>query len=99
MIILLYLYCIVLDSNRKKTLAASTKNKHLYVLSKIFKMAYEKELISKVPNLPLLEKTDKPRPSFSKQQYKTLLSTVRTLAKKDVKVRGVALDMEFYYFI
>lgn len=92
-------YLGLLDNNRKKTLAASTKNKHLYVLSKIFKMAYEKELISKVPNLPVLEKTDKPRPTFSKKQYKTLLSTTRILAKKNIKVRGVTLDMEFYYFI
>ena len=92
-------YLALLDRNRKSNLANSTKNKHLYVLSKVFQIAYEQQLISQLPTLPTFERRDKPRPTFSKTQYKTLLSTTRILAKKNIKVRGVVLDMEFYYFI
>ena len=92
-------YISHLDSNRDKPLSSSSKSKHLIIISKIFKVAYEKDVLEKMPLIPKVSKRDNPRPSFTDSEYKLLLKTVKEVIKEGVKVRGIQIDYELYYFI
>jgi integrase len=56
-------------------------------------------VIDQLPLTPKVSVKDNPRPSFSESEYKTLLKTTRQAIRDDVKVRGIPLTMELYYFI
>ena len=88
-----------LDDQRDKPLAPSTKNKHTTVIRKIFRLAYESGVIEQIPLIPKVSIRDNPRPSFTEDEYKLLLKTTRQVVKEGVKVRGIQITMELYYFI
>ena len=92
-------YLNLLDKNRESGLSASSKSKHLNILSKIFKVAYEHQVIGRIPLSPKVSKEDKPRPSFTEKEYKNFLKTTREIVEKKVEVRGVSLTQEMYLFI
>ncbi len=92
-------YISYLDDNRDESLSSSSKSKHLTIIGKIFKVAYEKDALDKIPLLPKVSKQDNPRPSFSDKEYKLLLKTTREVIDEEVKVRGILITDEFYYFI
>jgi site-specific recombinase XerD len=88
-----------LDDQRDKPLAPSTKNRYVIVIRKVLNLAYEDGVIDQIPLSPKIPVKDNPRPSFTEQEYKLLLKTARQSAKEEVKVRGVPITMELYYFI
>ena len=88
-----------LDDQRDKPLAPSTKNKHTTVIRKIFRIAYESGVIEQIPLIPMVSIKDNPRPSFTEDEYKKFLKTTRKMVGEGVKVRGILLTMEMYYFI
>ena len=92
-------YLTFLDDSRDKPLSASSKSKHLTIIGKIFKIAYEKGSLKSMPIIPTVSKSDNPRPSFSEDEYKHLLKTTREVVDKNVKVRGLSITEEMYYFI
>ena len=92
-------YLNVLDENRKKPLSPSSKKKHTTIIAKILKVAYEKEVIDKLPIIPNVSIKDNPRPSFNDKEYALLLKTTRDEISKGSNVRGVLIKEEFYYFI
>ena len=51
-------------------MSASSKSKHLNIISKIFKVAYEKQVIDRIPIIPTVQKENIPRPSFTEKEYK-----------------------------
>jgi hypothetical protein len=53
-------YFDLLDDNRDKPLASSTKNKHGVILSKTFKMATEFDAIKEIPLIPNFSVTTLP---------------------------------------
>ena len=92
-------YLSVLDENRKKPLSGSSKKKHTTIIAKILKVAYEKDVIDKLPIIPNVSIKDNPRPSFNDEEYSLLLKTTRNEISKGSSVRGVIISEEFYYFI
>jgi hypothetical protein len=92
-------YLNFLDDRREKPLSASTKNKHNIVIRKVMKVAYEHGAIDSIPVSPEISRKDNPRPSFTEEEYKHLLKTTREVVKEGVKVRGISITVEMYYFI
>ena len=90
-------YLSHLDDNRDKPLSASSKSKHLTVIGKILKVAYEMGKLDKMPFIPKVTSEDNPRPSFSESEYKKFLKTTRDLIQADTTVRGIKLTDEVYY--
>ena len=88
-----------LDDRRSRPLAPSTKNKHNIIIRKVLKVAYEHNAIDSIPPSPEIARKDNPRPSFTEDEYKLLLKTTREVVEEGVKVRGILLTMEMYYFI
>ena len=92
-------YFSLLDDNRDSPLAASTKNKHGVILSKIFKVAAEYDAIKQIPVIPIFSVKDNPRVTFEENEYKEFLSAIRKCIKSGEIVRGHAISDEFYYFV
>ena len=92
-------YFNLLDDNRESPLAASTKNKHGVILSKIFKVAAEYDAIKQIPVIPIFSVKDNPRVTFEENEYKEFLSAIRKCIKSGEIVRGHAISDEFYYFV
>tara|TARA_B100000787_G_C16161049_1_gene281416 strand:+ start:139 stop:1320 length:1182 start_codon:yes stop_codon:yes gene_type:complete len=92
-------YLSYLDDNRNASLSSSSKNKHLTIIGKIFKVAYEKDVLDRLPLIPKVSIKDNPRPSFTEKEYKLLLKTTKEVIQEQVKVRGILIDDELYYFI
>ena len=88
-----------MDDQRDQPLASSTKNKYATIIRKVLKLAYEQRVIDHLPLIPKVSIKDNPRPSFTEPEYKHLLKTTREVVKEGVKVRGILLTMEMYYFI
>ena len=92
-------YLDLLDNNRDRPLANSTRSKHIVIIRKIMKIAYEKGILKQIPLMPESSRQDNPRPSFSEEEYKTLLQTTRECIENQEVVRGITLTWEVYYFI
>jgi hypothetical protein len=92
-------YFKVLDQNRVKPLAHSTKNRHLVLIRKILKLGSEEGFINNIPQLPKFEVKDKPRVSFTETEYKKFLKGIRDAVKRSDTVRGNKITLEYYYFI
>ena len=92
-------YLNFLDDRRESPLSPGTKNRHIVVIRKVLKIAYERGAIDAIPPTPQVRKFDNPRPSFSEDEYKLLLKTAREVANEGVEVRGITVTMEIYYFI
>ena len=88
-----------LDDQRDRPLASSTKNKYNIVIKKVLGVAYEHDAIDSIPPSPEITRKDNPRPSCTESEYKLLLKTTRRVVQEGVKVRGISLTMEIYYFI
>ena len=89
-------YFDLLDDNRDKPLASSTKNKHGVILSKTFKMAAEFDAIKDIPLIPNFSVTDNPWETFGENQYKEFLSSSKKYNKKGDVVRSHKITDEFY---
>lgn len=84
-------YLILLDQNRDKPLADSTKSKHLIIIRKVLSLAVEDGLMQSVPVMPKQRTVDSPRPSFTDDQYKRFMKTASDcVAARDI-VRGVRI--------
>ena len=92
-------YLNYLDDQRDQPLASSTTNKYATIIRKVLKLAYEQRVIDHLPLIPKVSIKDNPRPSFTEDEYKLLLKTTREVVEEGVKVRGILLTMEMYYFI
>jgi hypothetical protein len=92
-------YFNLLDDNRDKPLASSTKNKHGVILSKTFKMAAEYDAIKEIPLIPNFSVTDNPRVTFEENEYKQFLSSIKKSIESGDVVRGHKVTEEFYYFV
>ena len=87
------------DDQREKPLANSSKNKHIIIIRKVLKTAYEHGAIDAIPPTPQISRQDNPRPSFTEDEYKHLLKVAREVGREGEKVRGIPITMELYYFI
>jgi integrase len=92
-------YLNFLDDRREEPLAPSTKEKQVITLRKVLTYAYEEGIIQQLPLKPKIQRKDNPRVAFTELEYKQLLKTTRKLSSEGIKVRGVPLTMELYYFI
>jgi len=92
-------YLNYLDDQRDQPLASSTTNKYATIIRKVLKLAYEQRVIDHLPLIPKVSIKDNPRPSFTEDEYKLFLKTTREVVEEGVKVRGILLTMEMYYFI
>ena len=92
-------YITHLDTQRTKSLSSSSKSKHLSIIGKVFKVAYEKDVLDRMPLIPKISTRDNPRPSFTEKEYKLLLKTTKEVIQEQVRVRGILIDDELYYFI
>ncbi len=72
-------------------MALSTKNKHVMVIRKIFKLNYDAREIVNIPPSPKIETKDSPRASFTDAEYKLLPKTMREEAWRGVSVRDKVL--------
>ena len=61
--------------------------------------AYEEGILNTLPLKPKIQRRDNPRIAFKESEYKQLLKVTRQLADTGIKVRGVPLTLELYYFI
>ena len=94
-------YLSELDSRREQPLTYSTKSKYLVTLRKVLNLAYENGHTDRIPLIPkvLSNKKDNPRQSFSEDEYKLFLKTLKEEIEKQTTVRGIKLTMEHYYFV
>jgi hypothetical protein len=100
-------YLDQIRGNRKNKYAPSTLNKKIIVFRKVMKIAYEDGVISSIPELPLLHRSDNPRPFFKfsplvsdeRDEYQMLLEGAKELAAQQVSVRGNLITSELYDFI
>ena len=92
-------YFNLLDDNRDRPLASSTKNKHGVILSKIFKIAAEHDVIKQIPIIPNFSVKDNPRVTFEEDEYKSFLTGIKKAIERVDVVRGHPITEEFYYFL
>lgn len=85
--------------SKDKKLKTTSIKKVLNLLKKIFKYAYESNLIDKLPFFPTISTIDSPRPSFSLNQYKTLISSSDDLIKIKKNVRGYEFREDMKYLV
>ncbi len=84
-------FLVHLDSRRDKPLANSTKAKQCMVVRQVLRLAFEDGLIDKIPEAPKLKTIDKPRVTFSEQEYRKLMTVARECATRGDVVRGVPM--------
>jgi len=84
-------YLVYLDSRRDKPLANSTKSKHCMMIRQVLRLAFEDGLIDKLPEAPKLKTVDKPRVTFTEQEYRRLMKVARECAQRGDVVRGVTV--------
>jgi site-specific recombinase XerD len=81
--------------------SAATVNHYLIVLRKILNYAADNRLISAIPNFPRVQgrTTLTPRDYFEQKEYEKLVKTIESEAKRETKVRGVQITLEFKYLV
>lgn len=84
-------YLVHLDSRREQPLANSTKAKQCMMVRQVLRLAFEDGLIDKIPEAPKLKTIDKPRVTFSEQEYRKLMTVARECAQRGDVVRGVQM--------
>jgi integrase len=79
----------------------ATVNQYLIVLRKILKYAADNRLIQTVPNFPKVKGKGgmTNRDYFEQKEYEALVKTIEKMAEEGVKVRGVAVTLEFKYLV
>ena len=69
------------------------------LIKKLFKYAYENNIIDKLPYFPTVTTIDTPRPTFTLAQYKTLIKTSDSMIKKKIVIRGHQYREDMTYLI
>ena len=69
------------------------------LIKKLFKYAYENNIIDKLPYFPTVTTIDTPRPTFTLAQYKTLIKTSDSMIKKKIVIRGHQYSEDMTYLI
>lgn len=86
-------YITALDASRRNPLANSTKNKQLNVLKQVLELAFDDEVIPKVPRIKHFSIKSKPRPSFTRKTFKRFMDAAWVCISDDYhKVRGHVID-------
>ena len=67
------------DLNNEKNLSQSSLKKYVILVRKVLKEAERDGTINYIPSLPPIKRKDNPRPWFSPEEYKQLLSACRDL--------------------
>ncbi|MEL6451515.1 MAG: phage integrase SAM-like domain-containing protein [Pseudomonadota bacterium] len=84
-------YLALLDANRKKPLAESTRAKHVIIIRKVLSLAVEDGLIKTLPLLPKQKTVDSPRTSFTDRSYRQFMRVGTECVANGDKVRGVRI--------
>lgn len=88
-------YLAHLDQRRDKPMAPSTKAKQCIVIRKVLETAFEDGVIDLIPPMPKQKMKDKPRVSFTAEEFQRLLATAeKIVAAGGVTVRGVPVTHE-----
>jgi hypothetical protein len=74
-------------SKVKKLKSTSVKKMQSFI-TKLFKYAHEHDIVDKLPYIPEVSTIDTPRPTFTLQQYKSLLKACDVLVKTKIVLRG-----------
>jgi hypothetical protein len=61
------------------------------MVRQVLRLAFEDGLIDKIPDAPKLKTVDKPRVTFSEQEYRKLMTVARECATRGDVVRGVQM--------
>jgi hypothetical protein len=67
-------YLLLLDDNREKPLAHSTKSEHLVIIRKVLSLAVEDGLMNQLPLMPKIKTVDTPRHAFTDGEYRAALN-------------------------
>ena len=93
-------YLDLLNRNRSSQLASDTQNRHLYVINKVLKLAFERKLVSALPIMPREKNNDQPRPSFSPNELSIILRELEALViQGDQIVSGCAISHDLLSLI
>jgi len=93
-------YLLFLDKRRDKPLAMSTKSKQCAVIRQVLMLALEDGVIDIIPPMPKQRTVDRPRVSFTDDEYALLLKMSRHIADAgEIRVRGVPVTREHYNVI
>ena len=84
-------YLALLDANRKKPLAESTRAKHVIIIRKVLALAVEDGLMKTLPLMPKQKTVDSPRTSFTDRTYRQFMKTGSECVANGEKVRGVLI--------
>ncbi|MDF1726339.1 MAG: integrase [Sulfitobacter sp.] len=87
-------YLIHLDERRDAPLANSTKQKQCLMARQVLRLAQEDGLITDIPAMPRLVLKPRPRPTFTYDEYKVLMKTMKTLALSPSDRKKTGLSME-----
>ena len=87
-------YFATMDETRSKPLSASTKNKHRFVLGRVFKAAVEENALTRVPAIQTFSAEDTPRPAFSDREFKLLLQVTKNCIVGGDVVFGTKITTE-----
>jgi site-specific recombinase XerD len=83
------------ESKLKTTSIKKVQN----LIKKLFKYAYENNIIDKLPYFPTVSTVDTPRPTFTLAQYKTLIKTSDSLISNKIVIRGHIFREDMRYLI
>lgn len=92
-------YFAMMDETRGEPLSASTKNKHRFVLNRVFKAAVEERALTRLPAIQTFSTDDTPRPAFSDQEYDELVKATKACIKRGDTVFGNKITDEILYVI
>ncbi len=84
-------YLALLDANRKKPLAESTRAKHVIIIRKVLSLAVEDSLMKTLPLMPKQKTVDSPRTSFTDRSYRQFMRVGNECVANGEKVRGVRI--------
>lgn len=86
---------------QKQDKSPATTNHYLIVLRKVLKYAADNRLLNQVPNFPKIRTRNgkTKRDYLDMDEYQLLVKTVEQMAAEGVKVRGVAVTLEFKYLV
>lgn len=84
-----------LDATRSKPLNTSTKNKNLSVLRQVLQLAFDDDVLQKMPTVKRLPTRKSPRPSFTDATYNAFMDAAMECATGDDLhvVRGHVIDV------
>lgn len=87
-------YLAFLDGSRTKPLTGSTKKKQLMALRAVLQMAFDDEVIERVPDPPRITVVDKPRTAFTDHQYRDFIKAANRCIKRGDVVSGIKMTQQ-----